>query len=70
LNRIDFESFDSNNLRILDLSNCAQLKYVESESFIKNKIKFLKLPDEFLNIKIKAFEDNEIINLQLLNCKN
>ena len=64
---IDDESFESNQIKILDLSNCINLKAIGYLSFWDNQIKQLKLPKNIEIIEYSAFENNQIESLDLSN---
>jgi len=65
---IDDESFESNQIKILDLSNCIKLKYIGVNAFNSNQIKQLKLPKNIETLSFASFAYNKIQNLDLSNC--
>jgi hypothetical protein len=60
-------TFAYNQIEILDLSNCINLKNIGIYAFEENQIKQLKLPQNIEIIKRYAFEKNEIKILDLSN---
>ena len=64
---IDNFAFYKNQIQILNLSNCINLKIINEDVFLKNQIKHLKLPKNIEEIYSYAFKNNQIESLDLSN---
>jgi len=64
---IDNFAFYKNQIQILNLSNCINLKIINEDVFLKNQIKHLKLPENIEIIGYNAFSENQIKILDLSN---
>jgi len=64
---IDNFAFYKNQIQILNLSNCINLKIINEDVFLKNQIKHLKLPKNIEIIEWCAFMNNQIKSLDLSN---
>ena len=64
---IDNFAFYKNQIQILNLSNCINLKIINEDVFFKNQIKHLKLPENIEIIGYNAFSVNQIKILDLSN---
>jgi len=67
IEKIENEAFCKNQIKILYLSNCINLKAIGYLSFWDNQIKQLKLPKNIEIIEYSAFENNQIESLDLSN---
>jgi len=62
-------SFSSNQIEILDLSQCINLKFKESDFFVENQIKYFRFPKNIDTINCNKILYNNIDILDLSQCK-